>query len=275
MELQKEIDRLKAEVEQNKPLLATSEEDLKPLVQEEIDTLEAQIKALEDSLSQMSGNYTSTNDDVNEEGLNPNKAILEIRAGTGGNEAALFAADLLRMYLRYAETVGWNVSDISKSSAELKGIKRVTVEIKGKDAYSLLQKESGVHRVQRVPVTESSGRIHTSTATVAVLPVVSPVAVEIKKDDLKEDFYRSGGAGGQNVNKVSTAVRLTHIPTGVVVECQEYRTQGKNRVRALEILRSRLFTAMQEKQVKNLSELRADQVGTGERSSERFFTSFS
>jgi peptide chain release factor 1 len=266
MELQKEINRLKTELEQNISLLAISEDEMKPLVQEEIDALITQITALEESIAQISGNYNQTSNDVNEEGLDPNKAILEIRAGTGGNEAALFAADLHRMYMRYTELAGWHTNEVSKSPAELGGIKTITIDIKGKDAYTLLQQESGVHRVQRIPVTESSGRIHTSTATVAVLPVVSPVAVEIKKEDLKEDFYRSGGAGGQNVNKVSTAVRLTHIPTGVVVECQEYRTQGKNRVRALEVLRSRLFTAMQEKQVKSLSDLRAGQVGTGERS---------
>lgn len=195
-----------------------------------------------------------------------NKAILEIRAGTGGNEASLFAADLYKMYVRYASIVGWKVKELSKSSGEHKGIKTVTAEIKGKGVFETLQNESGVHRVQRVPITESSGRIHTSTATVAVLPVVTPFQIEIKPSDIKSDFFRAGGAGGQNVNKVSTAVRITHIPTGMVVECQEERTQGKNREKAMEILRSRLYTIMQEERVKNIADLRADQVGKGERS---------
>lgn len=264
--LQKELNNLKKQLEDNNKLLETSDAEMKPLIQEEIRTLDAQIRALAASVNQMSGDFSQENTAVNEEGINPDKAILEIRAGTGGNEAALFAGDLYRMYLRYGERMGWKTSEISKSTAELGGIKTVTIEVKGDGAYPLLQRESGVHRVQRVPVTESSGRIHTSTATVAVIPVVSPIAVDIKKDDIKEDFYRSGGKGGQNVNKVSTAVRLTHLPTGLTVECQEHRTQGRNRERAMEILRSRLFKAMQEKRVKNISELRADQVGTGERS---------
>jgi peptide chain release factor 1 len=264
--LQKELNNLKKQLADNNKLLETSDAEMKPLIQEEIRALEAQIRALATSVNQMSGDFSPENTAVNEEGISPDKAILEIRAGTGGNEAALFAGDLYRMYLRYGEKMGWKTSEISKSIAELGGIKTVTIEVKVDGAYSLLQKESGVHRVQRVPVTESSGRIHTSTATVAVIPVVSPIAVDIKKDDIKEDFYRSGGKGGQNVNKVSTAVRLTHLPTGLTVECQEHRTQGRNRERAMEILRSRLFKAMQEKRVKNISELRADQVGTGERS---------
>jgi len=170
------------------------------------------------------------------------------------------------MYIRYGEKVSWHFEESSKTTAEMGGIKTVSAEIKGKNVYTLLQKESGVHRVQRVPTTESSGRIHTSTATVAVLPIVNPITVEIKREDLDEQFYRSGGKGGQNVNKVSTAVRLKHNPTGLVVECQEARTQLKNREKAMEILRARLYQIMLEEQVESISDLRSGQVGTGERS---------
>ena len=278
--LQKELDKLNQQLKESVKLLATSDTDInmKPLAEEEVANLKAQIEALEASVKQVEGGFAhdgtngkgGNNPDgsefSNESAINPNKAILEIRAGTGGNEAALFASELYRMYTRYAERAGWKMQEAFRSSAELGGLKTVTTEVFGKDAYPLLQNESGVHRVQRVPVTESGGRIHTSTATVAVLPVVSPITVEINPNDIKEDFYRSGGKGGQNVNKVSTAVRLTHLPTGIVVERQEERTQGKNREKAMEILRSRLYQMMMEKRVKNISELRADQVGTGERS---------
>lgn len=265
--LQNEIERLKSQLEENKAMLETSGEEMKALVLEEIKSLEQQIKALEDSIAAMNGEFSSDDEEFDsEDGINPNKAILEIRAGTGGNEAALFAADLFRMYSRYGEKVGWKFEESSRTTAEMGGIKTVTAEVKGKDVYTLLQQESGVHRVQRVPTTESQGRIHTSTATVAVLPVVNPITVEIKREDIEEQFYRSGGKGGQNVNKVSTAVRIKHLPTGVVVECQEERTQGRNREKAMDILRSRLYQAMLEKKVENIADLRADQVGTGERS---------
>lgn len=265
--LQNEIERLKSQLKENKAMLKTSGEEMKVLIQEEIKNLEKQIKALEDSLAAMNGEYGSDDEEFDaEDGINPNKAILEIRAGTGGNEAALFAADLYRMYARYGEKAGWQFEESSRTTAEMGGIKTVTAEVKGKGVYTALQKESGVHRVQRVPTTESQGRIHTSTATVAVLPVVNPITVEIKRDDIEEQFYRSGGKGGQNVNKVSTAVRIKHLPTGVVVECQEERTQGRNREKAIDILRSRLYQAMLEKKVENIADLRADQVGTGERS---------
>src|SRR3989344_3520658 len=277
--LQNELDRLNKQLDESMKLLASSDEstsaEMKPLVEEEIANLKAQIAAVETSIKQADAGFSrggeagngSGNDEFSGEGgINPNKAILEIRAGTGGNEAALFASELYRMYTRYAERAGWKIQEAFRSSAEFGGLKTVTTEVSGKDIYPTLQNESGVHRVQRVPVTESGGRIHTSTATVAILPVVSPITVEINPNDIKEDFYRSGGKGGQNVNKVSTAVRLTHMPTGIVVERQEERTQGKNREKAMEILRSRLYQMMMEKRVKNISELRADQVGTGERS---------
>lgn len=264
--LQNEIEKLKSQMTENKALLEDANAEMKLLISEDNKKIEAQISELEASIAQLDGDFSSNDEEVNESGINENRAILEIRAGTGGDEAGLFAGDLFRMYLRYAELKGWKVEILSISEGEHKSIKTVTAEIKGKDVYSLLQWESGVHRVQRVPTTESQGRIHTSTATVAVLPVVSPITVEIKSDDINEDFYRAGGKGGQNVNKVSTAVRLTHIPTGIVVECQEERTQGRNREKAMDILRSRLYQIMLEKQIGDITELRADQVGSGERS---------
>lgn len=268
--LQNEINRLKSQLKDNEVLLKDSEPEMKVLIEEEIVNIKTQIEALKHSINAVSGNFESSGDSDNdfdaEDGINKNKAILEIRAGTGGNEAAIFAADLYRMYSRYGEKHNWKFEETSRTSAEMGGIKTVSAEIKGPNVYTLLQKESGTHRVQRVPTTESQGRIHTSTATVAVLPIVNPITVEIKKDDIEEEFYRSGGKGGQNVNKVSTAVRLKHIPTGVVIECQEARTQGKNREKAMEILRARLYQAMVEEQVESIADLRSGQVGTGQRS---------
>lgn len=261
--LKNEIQRLEEELHRNEGLIAVSEDDFKPLILEEIEKIKQQIQAL--TTTEEIKPKSEEEDDFSDI-IIPNRCILEIRAGTGGNEAALFAADLYRMYQRYAEKVGWEMEETNRSSAEYGGIKTISIEIKGKGSYEALKNESGVHRVQRVPMTESGGRIHTSTATVAVLPIVSPITVEIKKEDIKEDFYRSGGKGGQNVNKVSTAVRITHLKTGLVVECQEARTQGKNREKAMEILRSRLYSMMIEERVNSISELRSDQVGKGDRS---------
>ena len=192
--------------------------------------------------------------------------IVEIRAGTGGEEAALFAADLYRMYARYAERRRWQTEMLNASESEKHGFKEVVFEIRGEGAYSRLKYESGVHRVQRVPETETQGRIHTSTATVAVLPEAEEVDVAIEEKDIRVDIFHSSGAGGQNVNKVATAVRLTHIPTGIVVVCQDERSQLKNRIKAMTVLRSRLFDMEQQKQEAELSEARRTQVGTGERS---------
>jgi len=191
--------------------------------------------------------------------------IMEIRAGTGGDEAALFAADLFRMYSRYAQSQGWKVEIISMNESGIGGFKEVIFEIKGRGAYSRLKYERGVHRVQRVPVTESSGRIHTSTATVAVLPKAEEVDISINPDDLKFDIYHSGGAGGQNVNKVATAVRITHVPTGMVVACQDERSQLQNKIKAMSVLRSRLLDAEQRRQDEQITADRRSQVGTGER----------
>lgn len=191
--------------------------------------------------------------------------IMEIRGGTGGDEASLFAADLFRMYSRYALSRGWEVSLIDSSPSEVGGFKEVVFEIKGKGAFSRLKHESGVHRVQRVPTTEASGRLHTSTATVVVLPEADEVELDIRPEEIKMDFYRASGAGGQNVNKLSTAVRLTHLPTGLVAACQDERSQIKNRMKAMAVLRARLLALKQNKQQDEITQERRSQVGSGER----------
>lgn len=204
--------------------------------------------------------------------LQPSSAILEIRAGTGGHEAGLFAGELLRMYKRFAQSQGWTFTELSRREGGLGDLHELSAEISSSadgsavnQPYSLLQHESGVHRVQRIPQTEKSGRIHTSTVTVAILPKVSPRQVVVNPHDLKMEFYRASSQGGQNVQKVSSAVRLTHLPTGLVVACQEERSQFQNRERALGLLRSKLFQMMQHQHKSQVNELRREQVGTGER----------
>ena len=192
--------------------------------------------------------------------------IMEIRAGTGGDEAGLFASDLYRMYSRLAQRLKWKVEVIDSSSTGIGGIKEITFQVNGNQAYSKLKHESGVHRVQRVPSTESSGRIHTSAATVAVLPEAEEVDVEINTEDLQIDIYHASGHGGQNVQKVATAVRITHVPTGVVTTCQDERSQYKNKEKALSVLRARLLAAEIEKQTKEITDARRSQVGSGDRS---------
>ena len=192
--------------------------------------------------------------------------IVEIRAGTGGDEAALFAADLFRMYTRYADRRRWGVEVLSVNEIGIGGIKEVVFEVHGTGAYSRLKYESGVHRVQRVPETEAQGRIHTSTATVAVLPEAEEVEVQVNESDLRVDKFHSGGAGGQNVNKVETAIRITHIPTGIVVVCQDERSQLKNRTKAMSVLRARLLDQRQSAQAEEIAGARKQQVGSAERS---------
>ncbi len=194
-----------------------------------------------------------------------NKIILEIRAGTGGEEAALFAGDLARMYQKYAIKRGWKFLVLDFNESSLRGYKTFIAELAGDEVYDALKNESGVHRVQRIPDTEKSGRVHTSTASVAVLPIVEAKTVDIKDSDLEVTFSRAGGPGGQNVNKVETAVRITHKPTGIVVSSREERAQHANREKAMEILRAKLFEAQKEQAVGSVSELRREQIGSAER----------
>lgn len=207
--------------------------------------------------------------------IDPHRVIMEIRAGTGGDEASLFAGDLYRMYTKFAHNQGWKVKSISKNVFEVENNgtppnETAVVTALEESLYNLLKSESGVHRVQRIPVTERGGRVHTSTATVAVLPAITDLSVggefNINPSDLRVDTYRSGGAGGQNVNKVETAVRITHIPTGLVVSCQDERSQFQNKERALEILKSKLFLMQTERQKGSMDKLRQNQIGTGDRS---------
>ncbi len=192
-------------------------------------------------------------------------AILEIRAGTGGDEAGLFAADLYRMYTRFSQNMGWKLTEHNRNEGGIGNLKSVTAEIVGEGVFDLLQRESGVHRVQRVPKTERGGRIHTSTATIAILPKIAPGKIKLDPKDLKIEVFRASTQGGQNVQKVETAVRVTHLPTGTTCACQDERSQLQNRQKALEILRSRLYQMMQEQKKKRVDELRHEQVGGGER----------
>ena len=233
------------------------DEEMKILVKQEIGNLESQLEGLLDELKLA----LLPKDDNDKRDI-----IVEIRAGAGGNEAGLFAADLFRMYARYAQSKSWEVEIINTNESGIGGFKEIIFEIKGEGAFRRLKYERGVHRVQRVPVTESSGRIHTSTATVAVLPEADEIEVNIGPDELKLDFYHSGGAGGQNVNKVATAVRITHLPTGIVTTCQDERSQLRNRTKAMAVLRARLLDIEQRKQATEATQLRRSQVGTGDRS---------
>ena len=233
------------------------DKDFKELCEEEYETSKQKCEELTEELKILLL-PRDPNDDRN--------VIIEIRGGAGGDEAALFAANLYRMYTMYAESKRWKSEVINLNETELGGIKEISFMIEGDGAYSRFKYESGVHRVQRVPDTEASGRIHTSTVTVAVLPEADDVEIDINPADLQIDTYRSGGAGGQHVNKTESAIRITHLPTGVVVECQDERSQHKNKEKALKVLRSRLYEAMQKEQTDAIAGERKQQVGTGDRS---------
>ena len=234
-----------------------SDREMAALAREEFAELEAQKQALEEEL-RVALLPRDPNDDKN--------VIVEVRAGTGGEEAGLFAADMYRMYSRYAQLRGWKIEIINSNENGLGSIKEIVFKIDGKGAYSRLKHESGVHRVQRIPVTESGGRIHTSAATVAVLPEAEEVDVEVDPEELQIDIFHSSGHGGQNVQKVATAVRITHVPTGIVAVCQDERSQHKNKEKAMSVLRSRLLAMEIRKQQEEVSEARRSQVGSGDRS---------
>lgn len=252
----REYKKAKGDLEEAKKMLGESDEELREMAKMEIAELEPSLEELEREL-QISLLPKDPNDDKN--------VILEIRAGVGGDEAGLFAADLLRMYMRYAERRGWKKDLTEVNEIGIGGVKEAVVIINGKGAYSRLKYESGTHRVQRVPSTESSGRIHTSAATVAVLPEVDDVEVHINPDDVNIDTYRASGAGGQHVNMTDSAVRLTHLPTGLVVTCQDEKSQIKNREKAFKVLKARLYDLMQAEQQKEIADARKSQVGTGNR----------
>ena len=258
VEKYREYSKHKKELEENKEMLKESlDDEMKELVKEEISELEDSIEKEEQDLK-----ILLLPKDPNDE----KNVFMEVRAGTGGDEAGLFAEDLLRMYRMFADKQRWKTEIMSISEQGVGGIKEVVFLVKGQGAYSKLKYESGVHRVQRVPATESSGRIHTSAATVAVLPEVEDVDVVINQNDLRIDVYRASGNGGQCVNTTDSAVRITHIPTGVVVTCQDEKSQLKNKDKAMKILKSRHYEKYQEEQNKDIADARKSQIGSGDRS---------
>ncbi len=255
LDLNSKIEQLSTNLSEAESL--TNDPELGEIAREDVNTLKTAIDTAKNELEEL---LIPRNPDDDK------PALIEIRAGAGGDEASLFASELYRMYLKYAENHGLKAELISQNENEAGGMKEVIFKISGDNAYGQLKFEGGVHRVQRVPVTESQGRIHTSTATVAVLPEASEQDLEIKPEDLRIDIYRSGGHGGQGVNTTDSAVRITHLPTGLVVAMQDERSQQQNRIKAMNILRSRLLERKKEEELKNASEARKSLIGTGDRS---------
>jgi peptide chain release factor 1 len=245
------------DIQEHESMIEDPDPEIRDLVKDELVALREEKEHLEQQIKMLF---------IPKDPNDVRNVILEIRAGTGGDEAALFAADLFRMYSRYAEAKRWSLEVLSIHETGIGGIKEVIASVKGKGAFSRFKYESGVHRVQRVPATEASGRIHTSAVTVAVLPEAEEVDVEIDPMDLRIDTYRSSGAGGQHVNKTESAVRITHIPTGIVVACQDEKSQHKNKAKAMRVLRSRVLQKMQEDKEREVASQRRSQVGTGDRS---------
>ena len=250
--------QVQADIEEARQMLNDADSDVRDMARDELESGGESLEAMESQIQTLLL-PRDPNDSHN--------VFLEIRAGTGGDEAAIFSGDLFRMYSRYAENQGWKMEVLSERSGDHGGYKEIITRVEGRNVYAQLKFESGAHRVQRVPDTESQGRIHTSACTVAVMPEAEEVdQVEINKSDLRVDTYRASGAGGQHVNKTDSAVRITHIPSGVVVECQDERSQHKNRARAMSLLQAKLLTSAQDKQASETAETRRNLVGTGDRS---------
>ena len=253
----REYKKVGSELDDSLDLMKDDDPEISAMAKDEFERLTIEKESLEKELKKLL---------IPKDPLDEKNVIIEIRAGTGGEEAGLFANDLFKMYSRYAETMGWNVEIMNHNPTGVGGFKEVIAMVKGKGAYSRLKYESGTHRVQRVPATEAQGRVHTSAVTVAVLPEAEDVEVKIDPSEIKVDVYRSQGPGGQSVNTTDSAVRITHLPTGVVVTCQDEKSQHKNKAKALKVLRSRLFDTMVREQNEQRSEQRKNQVGSGDRS---------